>query len=164
LNSEQADVVVIALGARHRGDDAVGPQVAAALRDGHPPCHIVEGCDDTLALLNAWDTAALAIVVDAAVSGAVPGTIHRLDGGTAPQVKDLSRCSSHGLGLAEAMQLGRVLDRLPARLIVFAIEAKSFELGTGLSQEVAATVPVLVHEIARELDAFRHGDRRHCHA
>lgn len=164
MNSEQVDVVVIALGARHRGDDAIGLLVAAALRDEQSPCTIVEGCDDTLALLNAWETAALAIVVDAAVSGAAPGTIHRLDGGTAPQVKDLSRCSSHGLGLAEAMQLGQVLDRLPARLIVYAVEAKSFVIGTGLSPEVAATVPVLAREIARELAEFQHGARQHCHA
>jgi len=158
------DVVVIALGARHRGDDAIGPMVAAALRAEHPPCRIVEGCDDTLSLLNAWDTAALAIVVDAAVSGAVPGTLHRLDDDTAPEVKELARCSSHGLGLAEALQLGRVLGRLPARLLVFAIEAQSFDIGAGLSPEVAATVPALVHEIGREVAAFGHKDRQHCNA
>lgn len=164
MNSVQQNVVVIALGARHRGDDAIGPLVAAALRDEHLPCRIVEGCDDTLSILNAWDAAALAIVVDAAVSGAAPGTIHRLDGGQAPAVKDLSRCSSHGLGLAEAMQLGRVLGRLPARLVVFAVEAESFDIGAGLSAEVAATVPALAGEIAHEVAAFRSGERQHSHA
>ncbi len=164
MNGMPQDVVVIALGARHRGDDAIGPLVAAALRAGEPPCRIVEGCDDTLSLLNAWETAALAIVVDAAVGGAAPGTVHRLDGEDTPAVKDLARCSSHGLGLAEAMRLGRVLGRLPARLVVFAVEAKTFALGAALSAEVAATVPVLVQSIADEVDRFRHPGLQRSHA
>lgn len=158
------DAVVIALGARHRGDDGIGAMVAAALRERRAPCRIVESCDDSLALLNAWDGMALAIVVDAAVSGATPGTVHRLDDTQAPAVKDLARCSSHGLGLAEAMQLGRVLGRLPARLVVFAVEAKSFDIGAGVSPELAAKVPAVAREIALELAAFERHRRTHCHA
>lgn len=164
MNGTPRDVVVIALGARHRGDDAIGPLVAAALHAGDPPYHVVEGCDDTLSLLNAWDGAQLAIVVDAAVTGAAPGTVHRLDDATAPAVKNLARCSSHGLGLAEALQLGRVLGRLPARLVVFAIEAKTFDIGAAPSAEVAATVPALVHAIADAVDAFRHPEWQRRHA
>ncbi len=164
MNGVPQDVVVIALGARHRGDDAIGPLVAAALRAGEPLCRVVEGCGDTLSLLNAWDTAALAIVVDAAVAGAAPGTVHRLDGEAAPAVKELARCSSHGLGLAEALQLGRLLGRLPARLVIFAIEAKTFDIGAAPSPEIAATVPSLVQAIADEVLAFRHTERLLKHA
>ena len=131
---------------------------------GEPPCRIVEGCDDTLSLLNAWETAALAIVVDAAVAGSAPGTVHRLDGEESPAVKDLARCSSHGRGLAEAMQLGRLLGRLPGRLVIFAVEAKTFDIGAAPSPEITATVPFLVRAIADEVDAFRHAERRLYHA
>lgn len=158
------DVVVIALGTRHRGDDAIGPLVAAALRTGGPPCRIVEGCGDTLSLLNAWETAALAIVVDAAVAGAAPGTVHRLDGEEALAVKDLARCSSHGLGLAEALQLGRLLGRLPARLVIFAVEAKTFDTGAAPSPEIAATVPSLVQAITDEVLTFRPTEAQLKHA
>jgi hydrogenase maturation protease len=57
----------------------------------------------------------MAIIVDAAEPRAHPGAIHRLDLNTQPVPHDLARCSSHGLGLAEALELGKVLDQLPKR-------------------------------------------------
>ena len=142
-------VVVIALGARFRGDDGVGPFVADQLTGRLDGCTIVEGRDDAMAIVSAWEDAALAVVVDAAVSGVLPGAIHRLEVDTQPLPRELARCSSHGLGLAEAVELGKVLGRLPGRLVVYAVEAKTLEPRAGLSPEVAAAAG----EVARHVEA-----------
>ena len=162
-------VVVIALGNRFRGDDGIGPIIAERLKENAAQlkkdvadglggevdgCTIVEGKDDAMALVSAWENAALAVVIDAAVSGAAPGTIRRLEAGAQPLSKDVARCSSHGLGLAEAVELGKALGRRPGRLVIFAVEANTFEQGAAMSPQVAAAVEELVQNIEAEIASF----------
>jgi len=152
--TDAADIVVIALGSRMRGDDAVGPTIAAALNGRLNGCRVIEGEQDAMAIVNAWSGAALAVIVDAATFGARPGTIHRIETGAQPLPKTLARCSSHGLGLAEAVQLGAALDRMPVRLVVYAIEAQTFQIGVPLSLEVAASTLQVAQDIEDEINAL----------
>jgi hydrogenase maturation protease len=48
--------------------------------------------------------------------------------------------SSHGISLGSTVALGQALDRLPRRLVVLAVSGVDFDLGTGLTPEVAAAV------------------------
>ena len=57
----------------------------------------------------------------------------------------------HALGVGDAVELARELDRLPPRLAVYGIEGESFEAGEGLSPAVEATVSALVAELHKEL-------------
>ncbi|MGB8649776.1 MAG: peptidase M52, partial [Mycobacteriales bacterium] len=50
------------------------------------------------------------------------------------------RAGTHALGLAAAVELARVLDRLPRRLVVVGVEAADFAHGAPLSAPVAAAV------------------------
>lgn len=143
--------VVIALGNRLRGDDGIGPVVAERLKGRIDGCSIVEEKDDAMAIVCEWEDAALAVVIDAAVSGAAPGTIHRSEIESGPLPRDLARCSSHGLGLAEAVELGKVLGRLPDRLVIYAIEGANFELGAGLSREVSTVAEDAARAIETEI-------------
>ena len=147
-------IIIIALGNRFRGDDGVGPVVADKLRSRLPGCAIVEGREDSMAIVNAWEDAELAVIIDAAFSSASPGSIHRLEVGDQPLSKDIARCSSHGLGLAEAVELGKVLKRLPARLVIYAAEASSFEVGTALSPQVSAAATQLALQVETEIVSF----------
>ena len=147
-------VVVIALGSRLRGDDGVGPTVADGLQGRLDGCAIVEGREDALAIVTTWEGAELAVVIDAAAPETLPGTIHRLEVDAGPLPKDLARCSSHGLGLAEAIELGKVLGRLPAKLVIYAIEAGTFELGAGLSPEVTVAAEEVVRDVEAEIASF----------
>jgi hydrogenase maturation protease len=76
------------------------------------------------------------ILVDAVVTGAVPGTLHRWNVKDRPLPASLSSCSTHGFDLAGAVELNRVLNRLPQSLVIYGIEARQFETGSGLSPEV----------------------------
>jgi hydrogenase maturation protease len=146
-----AKVVVIALGNRYRGDDGVGPHLAARLGDLPAGCAVLEGVEDSMTMVNAWTGARLAVVLDAAASGAPPGTLRRFEAGESPLPKELARCSSHGLGLCEAMALGRAIGRMPSRLVVYAVEARSFEPGAALSPEVAMQAERVAPRIAAEI-------------
>lgn len=161
--SDLGNIIVIGLGSRFRADDGVGPYVADRLRTDVEGLRIVAGPGDALALVGAWDTAALAVVVDAAASGSAAGTIHRWEAGIQPLPKDAARCSSHGLGLAEAIALAQALDRLPDRLVVYAVEGATFEHGTGLSPAVAAAAADVRQRIRADIAAFArdHAESNH---
>jgi len=93
----------------------------------------------------------MVVVLDAAVSGSPPGTIHRIKASDGPIPKDLARCSSHGMGLAEAVELAKTLGRLPQRLIIYAVEAAGFQAGAELSTEVALSAQKVVEMLAQEI-------------
>ncbi|WP_374228259.1 hydrogenase maturation protease [Streptacidiphilus sp. ASG 303] len=64
------------------------------------------------------------------------------------------QASSHGLGLGEAVELARALDRLPERLVVYAVEGRDTSCGTGLSEPVAEAVGPLADRIAAEVAGY----------
>jgi len=129
--------LVIGIGNLYRGDDALGIVVARRVKARNPAqVTIVEQSGEGAALLEAWQDASSVIVVDAMNSGARPGTIQRFDAHTEPLPGRTFPCSTHAFGLLEAMELARVLGKLPQRLIVYGVEGKSFAPGEGLSAEV----------------------------
>lgn len=150
-------VVVVGIGNDARGDDGVGPRVIALLQDrvrGH--VRLVAVGDDPLAVLDAWPGADLVILVDAMCTGAPPGRVERFEPSTMPgshlALHD-TLASSHGVGLAETLELARALDRLPERLVLYGIEAASFEFGAPLSEPVAAAAAAVADRIAATLTA-----------
>lgn len=140
---------VLGIGNAARRDDGVGVWVARQLatRLGAGADVRVLG-DDGFALLDALAGAEAAILIDAVQSGAAPGTVHRFDVATRPLPPALLRCSTHLLGIAEAIELARALGQLPARLAVYGIEGADFGIGEGLSSHVAAAAVALVEELA----------------
>ena len=151
--------IVIGLGNSYAHDDGVGHAVVAALAGAAPAgVRIVELDGEPTRVIEAWADAPLAIVVDAGCAGGSPGTVLRLEGedlgGRAVAVPGAgARASSHGLGVADAIALGRVLGRMPARLLVLAVEGDEFGPGPGLSGPVAAAVPAVAAAIVEELMA-----------
>lgn len=93
-------------------------------------------------------------LIDAAQSGAPPGTIHRIDCATDVSLPR-SPASSHGFGVAEAIGLARVLGTLPRRCIVYAIEAADFTPGAPLSPAVARAAQEVAQRIHQELLSLR---------
>ncbi len=159
---EPVRAVVIGVGNAWRGDDGVGAAVADRLgerlgdgRSATPADRWTGGVDvvvldgEPSRLLDAWDGAAVAVVVDAvaATGGPPAGSLVVWDGlaGTGPTpATGGASPSSHGLGVAEAVALGRALDRLPAALVVVGVVGAAFDDGTGLSAPVAAAVDCAV--------------------
>ena len=93
----------------------------------------------------------MAIVVDTVVSGAAPGTIQRFDVSATPLPAKLIGFSTHGLGVAEAIELARALDRLPDRTIVYGIEGSSFSAGAQLDPTVERAIDETLTRVIAEL-------------
>jgi hydrogenase maturation protease len=119
-----------------RSDDAAGLLVRGA-----------RPVDNPLDLIEAWAGHEEAIVVDAVVTGAPPGTILEWDAIAKPLPAIQFRCSTHAFGIAEAVELARVLGRLPQRLTIYGIEAANFEPGGAPSPEVLAAVDRLASRL-----------------
>ncbi len=104
--------VVIGLGNAHRRDDGVGLAVAAEVGRQCPGVPVVQCAVEPAALIDAWDGADVAVIVDAAVGqDAIAGRVRR--GG----IGDLASpgvLSSHDLDLAATYRLAAALGRAPA--------------------------------------------------
>lgn len=147
----RARTIVIGIGNMYRRDDGFGPTVAALLTGSLPGVEVVETDGEATRLLELWAGAKLAIVVDAVrVAGATPGRIHRLDtsdiAGGVP-----GAAHSHAVRLGDVVELARALDRLPERLLIFAVEVTDTGYGLGLSAAVAGATTTVANEIARLL-------------
>jgi len=150
------DPLVIGLGSPDRGDDAVGLAVARSVAARLPGVGVVDH-EDPMGLLDLWDGHDPVVVVDAVRSGARPGALHRLETGRAaapPSPGAWARSghgSTHAIGLAEMVELGRALGRLPDRLVVVGVEAETFDHGAPLSPQVAAAVPAAADAVCAAL-------------
>lgn len=146
-------VLVIGVGNPLRGDDAVGLRVAASLRKRLPPwVTVMEATGEVVSLASCWEGLGRLVIVDAARSGAAPGTVHRFDA-RRPLPAHFGSLSSHGLGVASAIEMARALGTLPREAVVYAIEGERFGLGEDLSPRAAAAVSLLVDRVLGELAA-----------
>lgn len=143
--------VVIGVGNDFRRDDGVGPAVLAELQQaGLTGVRLRLSDGEPTQLLDAWESSALAIVVDAVlVEPATPGRVHRftLDGAAdAP-----ASSGTHDLSLPESVRLGRALGRVPEQLVIYAVEAADVGYGPGLTEAVARAVPEVVRAVLADL-------------
>ena len=137
---------IIGCGTAERGDDAAGLLVARRLRElGVDAC---EQSGEGLALMEGWTGSDAVILIDAVVTGRPSGTVTVWDASEAPVVADFCRCSTHAFGVAEAVQLARVLDRMPPRLLIYGIEGRQFDIGYPPSPEVVAASEKLARSLA----------------
>ena len=149
-------LAIIGIGNPMRRDDGVGPAAVACLEQSEvfdeegAPLELLTLDGEPTRLMDAWRDRRRAIVIDAARSGAVAGSIHRVEVGADPLPAWAAGHSSHSAGLAEAVDLGRTLDRLPEQLVVFGIETADVTLGEGLSDEVRGALPHLVRQVMAE--------------
>ena len=156
------EVLLIGVGNDLRGDDRVGLVLARAIRaHGLPGVRVVECSGDITAWFSHWSGADTVVMIDAVVSGATPGTLHRLDVSDDPlPASHRSPSSSHVLDVGQIIELARALHRLPRRLLIFGIECEQFERGADLSPAVQASLPAAAAAIEQTLRQLTEGDGR----
>ena len=136
------------------GDDAAGAGVFDRLGQRVPPSvALVESVGDATHLLETWRDAGLAVVVDAVVSGSVPGSIQRIDGMQGFPSAWRS-ASTHLVGLAEAIDLGDAVGVLPGSLVIYGIEINRVEPGVGLSPAIDRAVDEVADSIVQMCEAY----------
>jgi hydrogenase maturation protease len=143
-------MLIIGCGNRDCGDDVAGVLVAEGLRQLGIDAQICRG--DAAELIESWSGVDDVVVVDAVMTGAPAGSVTLWDG-QHPPASPSSAPSTHGLGLAEAIELSRVLGCLPIKLRVYGIEGRHFEIGVEVSREVKQAVEGVVRSIDSEVTA-----------
>ena len=147
-----ARILVIGVGNEYRSDDAVGLVVARRLRQlSLGNVTVIEASGEGTDLMESWKGADTVIIVDAASSGAKPGTIHRIDARAQRIPTGLLRYSTHAFSVGEAVELARAMNRLPPRMVVFGIEGERFDEGTVLSRAVQGSVDTVVDLVLKQL-------------
>lgn len=145
--------LVIGVGNRDRGDDAVGPIVCdrlAALRLPGVETEVVEtgGID----LVTAWQPGDDVTIVDASQPAGRPGHITEIDA-LHDHVESSRALSTHAVDIPTAIGLARAIGSLPAALTLTAIEAEQFDYGRPLSDAVHGAADHTVDRFRRLTDA-----------
>ena len=145
-------VRVIGVGNPTRGDDGVGPAVAAAVaRTVGPDVDVIVSTADPSRLIERWESAESVVLVDAMDGRAAPGRIAIFDATNEPLPSNFDEISSHGFGVPAAVELARSLGRLPKHLVVVGIGGSEFE-GIGLSPVVEDAIADAVQAVMEVIE------------
>jgi hydrogenase maturation protease len=101
---------------------------------------LVEHEGEPTALIDEWDGADLAIVVDAIWGRGRPGALRLFDATESSLPSHFTGSSTHAFDVSQAIELARALGRLPERLVVIGIEGRSFEAGATRRPEVTSAI------------------------
>ncbi len=147
--------LVLGLGNPLLGDDAVGLKVAALVRerlDGRPGVDVEQEEAGGLRLMERMTGYDRAVLVDAAVTGGVPGEVRRIGPEDLPTQRT---AAAHGIDLPRALALGRQLGYpMPSEVRIVAIEAASvLEFRDDMTPAVAAAVEPAAAAVLEELAA-----------
>ena len=143
--------LVIGIGNRYRGDDALGCLIADEVRKKVPETiEVIEHNGEPASLIECWQEYSTVILIDAVSSGAPAGTIHHIDLQSHPLPVHFHNYSTHAFGIAEAIELARVLKKLPPNITFYGIEGKSFGTQLHWSAFVRKAARKLEQEISQD--------------
>ena len=146
-------ILVACIGNPDRGDDGIGPLVAAKLEGQLPgDAALIVRRGDMLALAGDFAGCGALVCVDAAAPMSSPGQIHRIDLTTEELPRELLSASTHGFGLADAVELARALGRAPPTIVIYAVEGACFDAGATLTHAVAGAADETARLVAAEVD------------
>jgi len=145
-----SSTLIIGLGNLLRGDDGLGPAVVDALRRGAPRgLTLIESSGHDLAQWLTSDAFDRIVVVDAADLGQAPGSWLHL---TPERLAEASGTRlTHGMGLAETLELLAALGVPSAPISIYAVQPAVVGWGPGLSREVLGALAAVATAIRQEL-------------
>ena len=156
---------IIGCGNCDRGDDAAGVLVARRLHAlcvetlavetrgveisgvEIPRLEVIEQSGESFSLMDCWIGCERVILVDATAPSGTPGRIRIWNVNADWLPEDIFPCSTHAFGVREAVELARVVTRLPQTLLVYGIEGKQFSFGAPLCPEVGRAVETVAQQI-----------------
>jgi hydrogenase maturation protease len=146
--------LVVGIGNDLRGDDDAGLAVARMMKGERPASvTILELNNDVTALLDYLPGFDVAMIIDATQSGSPPGTIHRFDASTVPLPEARLTRSTHGMTVGSILELARIQQQLPKKVLVYGIEGKQFNHGSTLTPEVERATRIVTQMIYADLGA-----------
>ena len=148
-------LLVIGLGNEFRGDDIAGLLVVRKLKPlfANHKVKFYEHSGEASFLMSLWSETPTVFLVDAVFSQDPAGTIHRFDLQQQTLATELFY-STHAFNLAEAIELARILNQLPKKIIFYGITGNNFQIGTKLSAEMPRAIDELVEQMFEEIESL----------
>lgn len=134
-----ASVILIGVGNRYRRDDGVGPAIIDSLAARLPASMLRTSDGEITSLLSCFEDFEEVVIIDAIddhKGASKSGDIISFDS-SADHLEDPGlRASTHAMGVSEAIEMARVLGKLPRRLSIIGIVGADFSNAEGLSDSV----------------------------
>jgi hydrogenase maturation protease len=147
--------LLIGVGNEYRSDDGVGLVVAREIHEKLIPSVIVkEESGEGAALMEAWQGFQNVIIVDAVSSGAMAGTIFRIDANKETVPLKFFHYSTHAFSVSEAIELARAMNVLPLKSVVYGIEGINFAAGTTISLPVQQAAHKIIEQILKDIQSL----------
>ncbi len=138
------------------GDDQLGWRVITALEvEPLNPNISLARCEAPgSTLLQLMQGAQRVYLIDAVQTGATPGTIQRWQGEEIATAQ--SDLSSHGIGVASVLALGKALGDLPPDIILYGVEIAmkpiTYTVEGKMSAAVENAIPILISMLKKEIE------------
>lgn len=155
----QSNIRILGVGNAYRNDDGIGPFIARRLS------HVSEGLfsveelsGEGTQLMEAWEGADAVYLIDSMSGGREPGHVCRMDGWSNTIGSESFRHSTHAFGVAESIELAKVIGGLPKTCVVFGVEGENFGSGTSISAPVMLAADKVIDAIVAEVQCLVRGD------
>lgn len=160
--TERPDLVLAGVGNRYRTDDAVGLQLVEQYRlrgDSSVATELWDDFDGAAVAHRLVELACPVLIVDCAEL-ALPGGGHRvLEGEKIQRATVRNVVSTHGIGVAEGVQLAGVLGYAQP-LWLFGVQPFVIDMGETLSPPMAAILPDLQRDLSGVVAKLARQERR----
>ena len=134
-------------------DDGIGVRVVQLLAERYrypAGVTILDGGTLGLDLLPRLEGVERLLVVDAVETGQPAGTLVRMAGDEVPVVLE-TKVSPHQMGLKDLLAVAMLQGFAPREMVLWGVQPALIELGTDLSEAVAARLEPLVGKVLAEL-------------
>ena len=156
--------VVIGLGNPIMGDDGIGLEIMAHLREHWtfpPEVVFVDGGTWGMNLLPTIEDAGQVLFLDAVQAGKAPGTPVRLERDRIPRWLG-HKLSPHQIDLKEVLALAELRGTLPPLAVVVGIQPDRVEMEVGVSPVVARSIEAAAELARATLEHWGHRALREC--
>ncbi len=138
---EKNKFLILGIGNKFRSDDGAGVAAAEKIKKFGVEKFDVKIIDgEGTDIMESWKGYDNVIIIDAVQKNGSSGKIYEINACEEELQSDFFNYSSHAFGLAEAINVSRVMNKLPKSLIVYGIEGQHFNFDTKLSGKIEKAV------------------------
>lgn len=133
--------LILGIGNKFRSDDGAGVVAAESiLKSGINKFDVKILDGEGTEIMEVWKDYDNVIIIDAVQNNGSSGKIHEINANDMVLESDFFNYSSHAFGLAEAINVAKVMNKLPKFLIVYGIEGDHFQFDTKLTSKIELAV------------------------
>lgn len=147
------NIIVVGIGNPYRGDDGAGFAVIDGLEKSlSSSVKLLKLRGDIAELIDIFANYQTVYLVDACRSNEEQEDWRRLDVQKESIKDENPQTSTHGFGITQAISLAKNLDKLPDKLILYAINGNQYSISDVISPSVYASVNSVIKAILNEED------------